>query len=273
LLVDTHTHVIAQNEARYPLQPSGHVAEPWYREAPCTVERLLSLMDDAGVDRAVLVQAFSAYGFDNRYTADSARAEPIRCTSVACIDVEAPEAVDLLRALVQGDGMRGLRWVALRGEGLAEPRALWDAAAALGVPVVVTILADRLAELAEAVPRLPAVPIALDHCGFADFSAGVPDELEALASLPNVHLKVSTITLEAAARNGDTREMVCELAARFGSGRLMWGSDWSQTHHVPYRDLVETGRTAASRLSDDERTDFMGGTALGLWPELASNRW
>ena len=40
------------------------------------VERLLSLMDESGVDRVVLVQGMSAYRTDNRYTADSARALP-----------------------------------------------------------------------------------------------------------------------------------------------------------------------------------------------------
>ncbi len=97
--------------------------------------------------------------------------------------------------------MRGLRWVAFGESGISEPRALWDEAAGLGIPVVVTLLADRLGELADAIPSLPSsIPLALDHCAFADFSHGVPDVLGALAAFPNLHLKVSTIALAAPRR-------------------------------------------------------------------------
>ena len=67
---------------------------PWYREEPCSAERLLTLMDDAGVDRAVLVQPVSAYGFDNDYTADAAQSYATRYTSVACLDPGAERAAE-----------------------------------------------------------------------------------------------------------------------------------------------------------------------------------
>ena len=128
---------------------------------------------------------------------------------------------------------------------------------------------DRLVELAEALRVLPPLPLALDHCGFADFSRGVPAELGALARAPTVHLKVSTITLDQMGEHGDVREGVAELAAVFGSSRLMWGSDWSQTHDRPYTELAAYARDAASKLSDDDRDGFLGGTAGTLWPEIA----
>ncbi len=268
MLVDTHVHVISPDEERYPLQPTS-LTGPWYRDEPCSLGRLIELMDDAGVDRAVLVQPVSAYGFDNRYTADSARARPDRCTSVACIDPGGADPAAELRAVVESDGMRGLRWWGLAGAGVAEPRSLWDEATALGIPVVVTIFADRLRELAATLEHVRAVPVAVDHCGFADFGAGVPPELAALAEFPNLHLKVSTHVLHDAEQHGDVRDLVADLAARFGANRLMWGSDWSQTHYLPYPDLVEYGRRAASKLADDERDAFLGATAIGMWPELA----
>ena len=54
-LVDTHTHAVASDAARYPLQPGG-LPGAWYLEAPHTAEQLIELMDGAGVARAVLVQ-------------------------------------------------------------------------------------------------------------------------------------------------------------------------------------------------------------------------
>jgi predicted TIM-barrel fold metal-dependent hydrolase len=269
LVVDTHTHIVADDEAAYPLDPRGTTG-PWYRDDPCSAERLLALMDESGVDRAVLVQPMSAYQFDNRYTADSSRRYPERFTSVGYLDLGGDDPVATLRGLFD-DGIRGLRWVSLfDGQSLEEPRAVWDTVAALGLPMVVTILADMLPSLADAVPRLPAIPLALDHLAFADLTHGIPDELAALAAFPNLHLKVSSNALEAAERHGDLRDFVCDLAARFGARRLMWGSDYSQTHDLPYPELVARQRHASSRLSDDDREWYLGRTALTLWPELAA---
>jgi len=268
VIVDTHTHVVAADATRYPLdalEPAGG----WYRDVPISVEGLLGLMDDARVDRAVLVQAVSAYRFDNRYVLDSARAHSDRCTSVACLDVAAVGAAATLRRLTEERGARGLRWWALGDEPLDEPRDVWDEVAALQVPVVMTMFASRLEELVSLVPRLPPVPIAIDHCAFADFSIGVPPELAALAEHSTVVLKVSTITLERLAEYGDVRDGLAELAACFGADRLMWGSDFSQTHDRTYPELAELARFAVSRLGDGARAAVLGKTALRLWPELA----
>jgi L-fuconolactonase len=269
--VDTHVHVVSEDEAEYPLQ-AGTVAGTgaWYREDPCSVERLIGLMDEGEVDAAVLVQAVSAYRYDNRYTAASAHRFPARCTSVACVDLVGGDPAGAARAVIEDDAMRGLRWFMVHEGTLAEPRAAWDVAGELGVPVVVTIRGeDRLVELAAAIPALPEIPLALDHCAFVEFSHGVPDALTALAPFPQLHLKVSTNTLDLMAAHGDPADAVAELAARFGAHRLMWGSDFSQTHDRSYPELAAFGRAAASKLGADDRWWFLGGTACAVWPELA----
>ena len=48
---------------------------------------------EAGVDKAILVQASSAYAFDNSYVADAVAAHPERFTGVFSVDVVAPDAV------------------------------------------------------------------------------------------------------------------------------------------------------------------------------------
>ena len=145
-----------------------------------SVERLVELMDEARVDRAVLVQGVGAYRYDNRYVLDSAALFRDRCSSVVCLDPQVPGAAAELRSLARDRGARGLRWWALGSEPLAEPRGVWDQLAALGLPVVVTMFAGRLDELRRVVPTLPPVALALDHCAFADFASGVPDELARL---------------------------------------------------------------------------------------------
>ena len=103
---------------------------------------------------------------------------------------------------------------------LEEPRALWDVLGTSRVPVVMTFLADRLEDFAAAMPALPDVPLAVDHCAFADLSQGIPEALAALGAFPNVYLKVSTHALRSAGKGGDAADAVAELAAGF-DGRLM----------------------------------------------------
>jgi predicted TIM-barrel fold metal-dependent hydrolase len=268
MIVDTHTHVVAPDTDRYPFH-EREAEGAWYRDAVVSVDDLVERMDEARVDRAVLVQGVGAYRFDNRYVLDSAARFRDRCSSVVCLDPQAPGAAAELRRLACDREARGLRWWALSAEPLAEPRAMWDEIATLDLPVVVTMFAGRLGELRRVVPTLPPVPIALDHCAFADFARGVPDELRAFASFPTVSLKVSTLVLDGMRAHGDVRDGLAELAACFGAERLMWGSDFSQTHDRPYVELAEQARFAASRLDDDKRAAFLGGTALRYWPELA----
>jgi predicted TIM-barrel fold metal-dependent hydrolase len=267
MLVDTHLHVVSEDEQRFPLNPSGR-ADAWYRTHPCSVERLLDLIGAAGVDKAVLVQAFTAYLFDNRYCAESARRFPERCTSVACVDVTANDPIAAARHAVREERMRGIRWVAFEKGSLAEPHSLWKEIAALGVPAVVCILDNRLEELAAALPTIPSIPIALDHCAFAKYAGGVPDALCVLAEFPNLYLKVTSNALDLMAAHAEPATIVAELAARF-AGRLMWGSDYSQTRDRPYGDLVEWGRKGAAKLSDEHRAGYLGENALKIWPELA----
>lgn len=266
MIVDTHVHVVSDDRARYPLRP-GVATNPWYETHPCSGPRLRSLMADAGVDAAVLVQGVGAYGVDNSYVLDAATDAPGVFTPVVCTDRRAPDPVAEARALVAA-GARGYRWFCVGDDPrIEEPRALWQALAVLGLPVVPTFLPDGLEAFARVAGTHRGLACAVDHVAFVDFGAGIPDELRALAGCPNVYLKVSTHALHTVAAHGDPADAVAELAAAFG-GRIMWGSDWSQTHHAPYPALVEEGRTAARKLPDAAREAYLGGSALALWPEL-----
>ena len=268
MLIDTHVHVISPDFERFPLRPPGVNTGPWWETHPCSADLLRLLMADAGVDRAVLVQGVGAYGFDNEYTLSASEATPDVFANVVCTDRRADDAAATVRGLVER-GARGYRWFMVHDDvRLEEPRAMWDALGALRVPVVMTFLADRLDDFAAAVPRLPELPLAIDHCAFADLSHGIPDALAALGEFSNVYLKVSTHAIRSAGKGGDAADAVAELAARF-DGRLMWGSDFSQTHDVPYPELAEEGRRAAAKLDDNARDAYLAGSAIRLWPDLA----
>ncbi len=124
--------------------------------------------------------------------------------------------------------------------------------------------------------RHPGVPVVLDHCGFPDLRGGPPftgaAPLLALAEHPGLHLKVTSHVLEAAGADDPAAAgaFVEHLVAAFGAERLVWGSDYPQTHGRTYAELVALGRDACRALSDADQARVLGENALRLWPSLAA---
>jgi len=271
-VIDTHVHVIAEDETAYPLRPMK-LSGAWYREAPCSAEGLLEAMDESDVARAILVQPLGAYSYDNRYTADSALRHPDRFVGVCCVDPNGDDPVGALTHWVRDRGMRGVRLFALSRDDscwLDDPRTfpLWERAAELNARIVVTILDHQIPRLRSVLEHFPELPVSLDHCGFPPLVRDPWPEaapLFALAAHPKLHLKVSTHVLDAAARGGDPRRFVVALAERFGAQRLMWGSDFCQTHDRAYTRLVALGREAFSLLPAEDQAWCLGRTAAKLW--------
>jgi L-fuconolactonase len=232
------------------------------------------------VGGAVLVQAHGAYGADNRYVIDAVAAAPDRFVSVGIVDPRDPDAAGTLRALARAPGFAGVR---LFGIGATPPTwfdgetgtALWATAIDLDLRIVATLLAPDLPRLVRIVEQFPDAPVVLDHCGFPDLTGGPPytaaGPLFALADLPSVHLKVTSHVLEDAAQRsaGGAAALVERLADGFGAARLMWGSDYPQTHDRSYAQLVELGRAACATRPRAEQDAILGGNALRLWPALA----
>jgi predicted TIM-barrel fold metal-dependent hydrolase len=271
MIVDTHVHVIAPDAVRYPLHPAG-VGTQWFREHPVSVEEFAATSTAAGVDRAVLVQAFGAYTTHNSYVLDAAASDP-RFVSVVVVE---PGDVGALREHAAHPRCHGVR---LFGVGGAAPVwfdgdegiALWDAAADLDLRIVATLLAPELPRLRAMLVRRPDVPVVLDHCGFPDLRGGPSfasaASLFELAELTNLHLKVTSHVLESAGT--DASAFVSRLSATFGAERLVWGSDYSQTHDRPYAELVALGQTACADLPARDQALVLGENALRLWPALA----
>lgn len=273
-MIDCHTHVVSPDHARYPLEPRDLSGE-WYREAPASAEDLAEAMDASGVARAVLVQGVGAYTWKNDYAADAARANPDRFVSACAIDAEAEDAPDTLAYWLDERGMQGVRLFALSREGeswLATPKTmpLFEIARSRGAHVIVTLLPHQLPELERVLEREPETPVSLDHCGFALGDDEAREALFALARFDALHLKISTHNLDEAEQGRGVGALVRELIDRFGAERLMWGSDFCQTHDRPYARLVELGRRAFEPLPGDQAEACLSGTARRLWPGLAS---
>ena len=277
-IVDTHTHVAARDRERYPLhRPPTPLGSDWVEQHPLDAEGLVATLDAHGVHGAVLVQAVGTYGFDNSYVADAVRVAPGRLTALSVIDMTSADRIDALTSWAA----RGISGTRLFNVPPADPPWLGtetsaevlDCARRLGLRVTACVLAGDLAAMGGLLEQARDVPVAIDHCGFADVgdpSSATMATLGELAVHANLRLKVTTTILRMHPPvAGDERDVLERLCAIFGVERLMWGSDYPQHFEESYADHVALARWASSRLSAVDQERFLGGTALELWPELA----
>ncbi len=298
VLFDSHAHLISPDREAYPpslLRGATAFAQVDYA---VTAEQLLEQMDRDGVARACAVQRGHLYGYDNRYVVDAALAYPDRFASVVILDAQDPATPDKLRALVEDQGVKGLRLAQTRIDfydtaWMNAPAAMdcWATAAALGVPVAIIFfrrhLAYGLAALEVIAQLHPDLPIIVDHSGTAYNAAnyevgwyrdhglsnalpgppgfGIEETIGRLAPYRNVHVKITEITFDRLADAGvEPSRFVRRLADSFGADRLMWGSDIGQSD-APYAEKTAMARAAAGELSAQEQGDFLFGTADRLY--------
>ena len=235
-----------------------------------------------GVDRAVLVQAHGAYGTDNAYVLDAVAAAPDRFVSVVIVDPDDADPPATLRTLADVPGCAGVRLFGIGPtapawfDGAGRRRAVGRPRPSSGSGSSPRCSRRSCPRLRRMLERFPDVPVVLDHCGFPDLSGGPPypgaASLLALAGFASLHLKVTSHVLEdAEARaSGGAASFVERVHAEFGADRLVWGSDYPQTHDRPYAALVALGRDACAGLPAVDRDLFLGGNALRLWPALTA---
>lgn len=276
-VLDTHTHVISPDPDRYPLDPIGGHQSEWSRARPVDAEGLLRAMDAAGIDQAVVVQASTVYGHDNRYVAATVRAHRDRLVGVYSVDALAADAVERI-AYWQDQGLSGFRLFTtgstMPGQadwlGHADSYPAWAYAEAHGIPVCLQMTMDGIPALRSLLERFPRAVVLLDHCARPQLSDGVPyaaaAPLFALAAYPGVHLKLTNRTLAAAAEGGSTpADFLRAIVAAFGAGRIAWGSNFPAAAGS-LAELAATARSALGALSADDQAAIFRGTAARLYP-------
>ena len=301
MIIDTHLHAVSPRTSRYPLRQVDLPGNSWVKTAPASAEDLIAEMDAAGVAKGVLVQPVGAYGTDNSYVADAGAAHPDRLATVCVIHMTAADRLAQLRYWTQERSIGGVRLFSVptpKVPWLDDPATfeIWEACQEWSVKVGVCLLPEELPRLGQVLARFPDTPVALDHCGFADFTDGPPwnaaQPLWELAEHQNLYLKVTTNVLEAAGESATReqydqhgtegnssqkkeakqsadrkapslkaqRHLMATLANRFGATRLMWGSDYPQVHNRPYSELATLARSAATALPSTEQPHFLANT-------------
>ena len=278
--VDTHPHVITDDDVRYPPAPLFGKRSDWSQEGPSTVETLIAAMDAAGVDKAAVVHSSTTYGFDNSYVVDSCARYPERLMAVGSVDVLQPDAVDVIRGWVDR-GLGGLRLFTggstkdFDPSELDDPKAFpaWELCGELGLPMCIQTGPIGLPQVTALAKRFPNVPIILDHLARPDPTDGPPyanaQSLWDLAPISSIYLKLTPRIMGDSKKGAATPETFFpKVVETFGANRLAWGSNFP-TSPGTLSEILGTAKDRLSTLSEADRAWIFAKTAQTLYPPLA----
>jgi predicted TIM-barrel fold metal-dependent hydrolase len=268
-IVDAQVHIWGANTPERPW-PAGrdHLAQKPY---PVTKELILAGMDEAGIDRVVLVPP-SWEGDRNDLALEAARLHPNRFAVMGRIDLATPQP-ELIPTWRKQQGMLGLRFTFHRGEqrpwltdGTAE--WAWKACEENDVPLMVFV-PGSVPAIGEVAERHPGLKLVIDHLA----CAGEPGperfnhlaEVLALAKYPNVAVKASALpcmTTETYPFPG-LQPIIRRVFDAFGPERTFWGTDWTRLP-CTWREARDLFEVECDFLKGEDLEMVMGG-AICQW--------
>ena len=270
MIVDAQVHLWKAESPDWPWVPG---LKPQLPE-PMTIERLVPLMDEAGVDRVVVVPP-SWPGDRNDYGLEAVRRYPDRFRVMGRIPLQKPESAALLPKWKEQPGMLGVRvlfnndttipWLT---DGTAD--WFWPAAEKAGVPVMF-FAPGRVSLFAPIAARHPQLTLILDHIGLTgamlkDNTLGAAvDAAVALAKYPNVSVKVSATPglSQEPYPYRDVAPIIKRVFDAYGPQRCYWGTDLTNTFAKgTYRQRVTHFIEELPFLTESDKDWVMGRAIL-----------
>jgi len=240
---------------------------------PFTIEKLVPLMDEAGVERAVIVPP-SWPGDRNDYALEAARRYPSRFAVMGRIPLKNPQSAALLPKWKEQPGMVGVRVTFLgpAGAWLKDGTAdwFWPEAEKAGLPVMF-LTEGQSAAMATIAERHPRLPLIVDHMGItvdAVKQGRLADAIAQTASLarhPNVSVKLSAAPnySSEAYPFRDMAPYIKQVFEAYGPERSYWGTDMTNGFdRATYRQRITEFTEELPFLSEQDKDWVMGKAIL-----------
>lgn len=285
-VVDAHLHLFKALSGDYPRDVFEAMTPPEREE---TVEEFLAAMEDAGVDRAVVVPLSP----HDRYLGEILQRYPGRFAGVGVFDFGVDDPVaDLARRLDVVE-LQGMRLFGLDGGVGTDPEALavfplLQAMRERDMKVWFYGPVDQLGLLDGCLDLLPGLKVVLNHLGFlpnmnAELRIDDDRRPQFDVTLPPVGL---SLVEDVAARHPsvyvhfsghyafsgqphpyrDLQEVVDRVYRAFGADRMLMASDWPWIKDNPgYTEVLSVVDHLLPDISPRERDAIRGGTAMSLF--------
>lgn len=263
-IVDTHVHLWDPGHLRYPwLDGNALLNKPYlleeYKRAcgPVQVEKMVFLQCECD---------FAQFQQEADWVTSLAQQDPRLQGIVPWAPLEKGDAArPALEKLAQNPLIKGVRRIiqfepdiefCLQPGFVKGVQALAD----YNFSFDICIFHPQLANTIKLVEQCPNVKFILDHIGKPDIKQHLLDpwrqEMQTLASLPNVWCKVSGLVTEADHEHwteDDLKPYIDHVIQAFGFDRVMYGGDWPVAYQATeYPRWVETLAWAVSGCSEAE---------------------
>jgi L-fuconolactonase len=233
-IVDAQVHLWGTNTPQRPWPPARPDMKPQLERA-FELGDLLAETRAAGVDRAIIVPP-SWEGCRNDLGLAAAKQYPDRFAVMGRFELADPASRGMVAGWKQQPGMLGMRitfhsetqkpWLT---DGTAD--WLWPAAEKAGIPIMV-LVPGNLPPLKKIAERHPGLKLVVDHMAIGrglsgDAAFAHLDELNSLAKLPNVAVKITTLPIysDEPYPHPKLHQHVRRMYDAYGPKRLFWGSD------------------------------------------------
>jgi 2-pyrone-4,6-dicarboxylate lactonase len=232
---DTHAHVIGDGVQYL------YVANRGYTPQPASEASYLSMLQDNGMDRGVLVQV-SVHGTDNRYMLEVLGRHPDKLRGVGVVS---GDVTDRELEIMHAVGVRGLRLNVLFSGGVGFEALETLASRIAGLDWHLQFLMD-VRHLPDLMPRLKKLPVpcVFDHMGHMPVAEGI-DHPGFQALLHGVKEYGWWAKLSGAYRISDQFDdyadviPLAQTLIEASPDRMVWGSDWP---HVAITRIPNTGK-------------------------------
>ncbi|MES1979234.1 MAG: amidohydrolase family protein [Pseudomonadota bacterium] len=286
LLFDSHAHLVADDQVRYPRNPMQRAKDAPYRhpgvigkpgghhgpnpvnEVPDAI-RMLQWMQEENVDGMVAVQKRMIYRLDNSYILDSSDKYPDLFSAVVILDAEDETTPGLVRKYIGENGLAGVRLFGGRKPdgsmpwlNSSEALRTWDVAQEFGLVMDLEVLSEggggpSVPAIIELARKYPDIRLVLDHLLEPEMQEGdhygLDERYQKLSGEKNIFFKFTSINLDICREENIPAEKVLRRAVdMFGADHVMWGSDIG-TSSGTYKEMVQRFLDSAVLLSDAEK--------------------
>ena len=243
-IIDAHVHVLENYAPMAPFEDTGRY------------DRLLKLMDECGVEKALMLPVVAPFSpRNNEECAAWARQHPDRLAVMADVPLDQPEAPERIRRAREELGAVAISCYPAKSplDWMLEPsyEGVWAAFADTGLVSNLHVTPPSYKAFFALARRYPQIKFVMNHFGLVGKSPPADPQCGGLfeaATLANVFVKASAFYAIAETpwdiRCPQAMKTFARVLEGLGPEKLLWGTDWPPSSRgLTYRQNLEIVRT------------------------------